>query len=252
MIKENIWFYNDLLIVFSKVLLGFKILPIIIGIWNRQNLNKPLKALLAHKIAAVGIALFIQLFIWVATYKVNIILPFIKIFKIENTNFLQIFYYIIDFAVMGYFFSLIFRPYGLSKTIKVISIILLIAAIVNYLFIEGYNVYGVFNPVCDAFFGFIVPLIYMWFLFNNTTILPIKKNPYFWANLGLIIPNLVALFSFLAGDKLQQTDFKLYVKISIISQISSLIGLVFIAVAFHYARYTKYLPQKTATLLPPQ
>lgn len=244
----NEGFYNNLLIIFSKVTLGFKVLPIFIAIWNRRNLNKSLKVLLSHKIAAVSIGLFVQLFIWVATYHIYIIMPFIKAFKIENTNFFQILYYTIDFVLIGYFFSLILKPYRLSELIKVISSIFLISIIINYLFIEGHNVYGVFNPVCDAIFTFIIPLLYMWFLFKKTTIVPLNKNPYFWVNVGLIVTNLVALYGFFVGNKLQQTDFILYVKISILNQISSIIGSVLIAIGFYYARYTKYLPRNTPSV----
>jgi hypothetical protein len=245
MTDYNIAFYNNLLIIFSKIVLAIKILPILIGIWNRHNLNKPLRFLLVSKIAALSIAILVQIFIWTATYNLAVIMPFIKTFKIENTNFFQILYYITDFVFMGFFYSLILTPYGLGKVIKITAIVLLSAIFINYLFIEGYNVYGIFNPLCDTLFAFVISVIYMWFLFNDTALVPLNKNPYFWANLGLIIPSLMTLYSFLVSNKLQQTDFILYVKVSMITHISNIIGLIFISLAFYYAHYTKYLPQDT-------
>ena len=48
------------------------------------------------------------------------------------------------------------------------------------------------------------------------------------------------------------TDMALYYKIDIVNSFVQIIGYFLITVGFYYARYTKYLPQKTITPLPPQ
>lgn len=154
---------------------------------------------------------------------------------------------------MGYYFKLVFEPSQLSQIVKWITIFLFVTVTINYLFIEGYKVYGVYNPLMNAFYSLIIPLIFMYILYNQLdSKVPITKNPYFWINLRFIIPNLIGLFLFFAGDKIYKTDFILFVKISIAKNGFFIIGHVFACIAFYYARYTKYLHQKTTTPLPPQ
>ena len=81
---------------------------------------------------------------------------------------------------------------------------------------------------------------------------PLVKNTYFWISLGLIIPNLIGLFLHFTGKKIETTDKVLFVKLNMVHDLFQIVGFILIAVGFYYARYTKYLPQKTTTLLPPQ
>ena len=52
--------------------------------------------------------------------------------------------------------------------------------------------------------------------------------------------------------KLSATDLSLFLKVDIASLILQVVGYSLIALGFYYARYTKYLPQKTTIPLPPQ
>ena len=186
------------------------------------------------------IALGIQAFVWLATYHFDWIKPMVTALGIKSTNVFQIFYHVSDLCILGYFYSMIIKKFSL---VKWLGFSLAAACVVNYLFIEGPHVYGVFNPNVDAFFNFLFPMIYMWGLFNSPSLVPITKNPFFWFCLGLIIANLLSLFMFFVGDKLFKTDFPLYVKIFYVSNLSSILGYVFYCIGFYYSRYAKYLPQ---------
>ena len=123
-------------------------------------------------------------------------------------------------------------------------------ALINYLFIEGYLVYGVFNPTADAVFAFALPLIYLGYLYRLDTMVPLSKNPYFWISLGLVVPNLISLIFHFVGNKLLETDFILFAKLTIAKNGITVIGHILIAIGFYYARYVNFLSPVDANTTP--
>ena len=237
-------YFNQLYRSSGWVSFAFQFIPIIVGLWKRKYLNKPLLIYWAFYLICFIINIAIEIFTWAVNNYTSFFLPFLKYWKIDDTNFTAIFGYLAHFGMMGYFYFLVFKPLQLSKIVKWVSITLFVSALVNYLFIEGYNVYGVFNPLMDALYGLIFSLIFMWILFNQIeSKVILNKNPYFWISLRSIIPNVIALFLFFAGDKMYKTDFILFTKVAIAKNFFFVIGHIFVAIAFYYARYTKYLPK---------
>lgn len=246
-LQEN--YFNFLYINSGKIQLIFQTIPIIVGIWHRKILNKPLRLFLIYYCITFTINILEVLFIWTTANYTAFCLPYLHYLGIDSTNFISIFHYLANFGIMGWYFSLVFKPKPISYWINRMSIALFISAFVNYLFIEGYNIYGVFNPLIDSLFSIVLPIIFMWSLFNQMeSKVPITKNPYFWVNLRFIVPNLIGLFFYFAGDKLYKTDFILFVEMSIVRMSFFVIGHLFATLAFYYARYTKYLPQNTPSV----
>lgn len=144
---------------------------------------------------------------------------------------------------MGWFFYLALGDSPIAKWIKYLSITLFLAALINYLFIEGYKVFGIFNPTADAVFSFAIPMFLMWHLYQTESKVPLNKNPYFWIYLRLIVPNLVGMFLYFSGDYLHKTNYDLYVIVVVIRNIFYFIGHLFAAYGFYLAKNIRFLKQ---------
>ena len=240
--EQDSAYYNHILHVSGQIIIVFQIIAIGVGVWKYKYLDKPLRVFLSYYIIGILLNIVTEIFIWAVNKYTAFFSPILKYWHIEDTNFLSILGYLANFGVMGYYFMLVLQPHPLSKYVKWLSIGLLMSTTINYCFIEGYNVLGVFNPVVDGLFSIIIPLFSMWVLFNHVDMkIPMYKNSYFWINLRFIVPNLIALFMFWAGDKLYQTDFSLYVKINLGRCVIFIIGHIMACISFYFARYTKFL-----------
>ena len=62
--------------------------------------------------------------------------------------------------------------------------------------------------------------------------------------IGLLLSNLSSFFKSFSGDKLNETDFPLFVKLSLVRNIFAVIGQVFFAIAFYRAGYAKFVVNK--------
>lgn len=218
------------------------LLPIIVAIWHREYLNQPLKIFLIYKILNVFFNLLEHTFVWFATKYYELLRPYLDYLVISNTSFLAILYHLNDLILLGWFYYLLLgrQPYG--KWVRLISIGLLIATVFNYLFIEGHNVFGVFNPTIDAVFIFGVAAFYLWHLYRTHLMLPLQKNPYFWISFGLIVPQVISFFLFLVGDIFHKEDYNLFVVMTNVKNCFIILAQVLFAIGFWQARYAQYLP----------
>ena len=243
---------NRLIVFLGKVATVAMILPIIVAIANFRYLNRPLKIIFWFSIFRLFVSLITQFIIWVVSTYQNYFVPILNRWDIHNMSFISILAHLNNFGLLGWYFSLIIEDKKIKYIIRLISVFLFITAIINYIFIEGYKSPNVFNSTSSNIFCFLLPLIHLWFLYGEDSKVPIAKNPYFWISLGLIIPNLTGLITSIIGKKLKQTDPALFFQVDIGYAVLQIFGYLLIAIGFYYARYTKYLPQKTTTLLPPQ
>ncbi len=247
--SSEIGFYNDLLVFYGRIALSTLILPILIGLWQGRVLNKPLRFFLLYLIAGLTIALLEQLFLWSTSAYYPAWKPYLDYWKIGDTNFIQILYYLKNFALLGWFYTLLL-PNQVGIWVKRVSVLLFVVALINYLFIEGYHVYGVFNPTADAVFCFVLPMIYLGYLYRQDSIVPLSKNPYFWISLGLVVPNLISLVFHFVGNQLIETDFILFAKLTFGKNGIAIIGNILLAIGFYYARYTQFLTNNEAKSTP--
>jgi hypothetical protein len=227
----------------GRVILFIQFIPIVIGFLNKNHLDKPLKLFWYYCILAFTIELSIQIFIYTAQHHYELVRSLIEWLEVSDTNFTNILSQLNTFGLMGWFFYLALGKSPLAKSIKYLSIGLFFAALINYLFIEGYKVFGVFNPTADAIFSFAVPMFLMWHLYHTESKVPLNRNPYFWIYLRLIVPNLVGMFLYFSGDYLYKTNHDLYVIVVIIRNIFYFIGHLFAAYGFYLAKNIRFLKQ---------
>lgn len=228
----------------SRIFIAICVVPIIVAIVKRQHLNKPLKLFLLYCILSLASNLLEQGFIIYATNYYESLEPYLTYFKISDTSFIGIVYYVIDFIVLGLFYKALLDSNHKGKIVYLIANVLLLACLINYFFIEGYTVYGKFNPAVDAFFVFGVAAYYLYFLFQSNLALPISRNPYAWISFALIVPHTIGIFLFIIGDVVHREDYKFFIALSSFKNIFLIIGQILMAVGFWYAPYTRFIGPK--------
>jgi len=213
--------------------------PIVIALIYRKSLNKPLRVFLVYCVATVVANLIEQVFLWLAVHHFYLVEDFIEWANIGNTNFLMILYQIKNFALLGWFYSLLL-PLKSGKWVKRTGFALTIAALISYFFIEGHNAFSVFNTV-DAVFGFLLPALYLSYFFRRQINFPVYKNPYFWISFGLVFANTIGLFVYLVGDTLQVNFYNIFVNLSIARNGFDVIAQILLSVGFWYAPLARYI-----------
>jgi hypothetical protein len=241
--SEQLEFYNNLLKYFGKITNYFSFLPIIIMFWKRIYLTKPTKLFLIYLIALILSNMLEQMFIWLANNYTAQLLPYLKQYSISDTNFLNIFNRLPDYIFVGWIFSFAIKD-PLGNYLKKISWGLVPLVIFIYFFVDGFTTYGTFNSALSRIYLVVVPVIYFWYLFNSPPHLSLWKNSFFLFGLGLFVPNLVGLFMSFVGDKLYQTDYVSFVKLSLFRNGLTIMAQFLFALAFYYAHFTKFLEKK--------
>lgn len=232
---------NDILIFFSKIVSAVMIIPIIAALVKWQYLEKKLKIFFVFCVVTLAIALLEQLFFWSVKKHYNEFWrTILDYWGIKNTFFLQILPHTRDFFLLGWFFSAVLPSGKARYLVQYFSLLLGVSCIINYIFIEGYKIAGVFNPTTDALFSFLVPLLSLWYLFQRDTRIEMYKNPVFWISLGLLLPNLMGLFLFYTSDYLQENVFTLYVNLMLVKNFFEIIGIILLTIGFSHAYYMRF------------
>ncbi|MEZ4992360.1 MAG: hypothetical protein R2824_18190 [Saprospiraceae bacterium] len=234
-------------ILVSKITVAIMIIPIIVAIWQWKYLNKPLKVFLGFIICLIVANLLEQGIIWYVTNYYEKAKPWLEYWDIHDTNFLAILYRLNHFFWLGWFYSLL-APGKYRTWIRGLASFLFVAALINYLFIEGYHGFGKFNPAAAAIFTFGLASFYLWYVYRSQLALPLTKNTYFWLSLALIIPDLASFFLFLVGDFSHEENLAMFITMSIMKNGFMIISWILMAIGFWRARYARFVPLPSAAV----
>ena len=242
-------YYNQLFILFGRLNIAIMTLPVIMALVRWKYLNRPLRVFSIFIFLVLLLNLVEQLIIYVTTkYYHTFFKPYLDYWEIIDTSFFQILYYLNYLVLLALFYTLI-MPKVFQNKIKIVAITLVFGIIVNYLFIEGYKVYGFFNPLIAAVWGIVLPGLYLLYLFDNMLHFPLNKNPYFWISFGLIATGIIGLFLYLAGNAMQERYLIMFFRVSIARNIFDIFGQILISLGFWYAPYAKYIPLPNSSML---
>jgi len=229
---------SELLI--ARITLSFSIIPIAVALCRWKYLNHALTLFFIYKVLSLLVNLFEQFFIWYATKFYSSIEPLLTRLGIGDTSFIGIFFHIIAYIYLGRFYKTLLDGTA-GKVILGLAYLLLTISIVNYVFIEGYQVYGKFNPAAAAIFTFSTGVYYLYHIFRSNLTLPLYRNPYFWLTIGVIIPNLLGVFLFIIGDAVHQEDYKFFTALSSFKNGFLVIGQILMAIGFYHAPYARFI-----------
>jgi hypothetical protein len=237
--------YNDLLLLAGKITTAIRLIPIVIFIvmWQRK-INKPIKRMGLYLIAMICSNWFGDALYWSFNKYYNVFWkPILTSLEIGDTNFLNIIGRLIDYIFVGWIFSFAIKD-PLGNNLKKISWSLIPIAILIYFFVDGFRTYGTVNAILNRTYLVVVPVIYFWYLFNSPPHLSLWRNSFFLFGLGLFVPNLVGLVMSFVGEKLNQTDYVSFVKLSLFRNGLTIMAQFLFALAFYYAHFTKFLEKK--------
>lgn len=235
--------YNNILINFGLYSLFFIIIPIIFGIKKYRTLNKALVYILLFIVFEAIIELFLQGLIWISSTYLNLWLSIADLLNIDSTNFLSIFAYTNRFIILGFYFYEVLQNRQKAKLVLYASWLLMTIVTYDYFFITGHNNYSSFSQALLSFYGLLMALLHLKYLYTENNKVPLNKNPYFWISMGLLFPNIMTIWLELFGSYLQEADFILYCQVSICYIVFYCIGMLLIARGFYFSRYAKYLPR---------
>ena len=234
-------YYEHLILLWGTGVMVVSVLPVIIGMFRWRKFNRALKVYWFFLLVSLCLYALERLFLWSVGQSREFWIPILNACNIKSTNFFRYPYQLNNFILLGWFLYLILLPRPVSEWIKRLSIVLVIAVTVNFFFIQGNDMAGGFNSTVSGLYCLILPLISMWFIYNQDTRVPLARNPYFWINLGLIVPNLLAIFPYLAGNDFFKEDYALYAQLTILKYGTEIIAQLLTALGFYYARNVKYL-----------
>ncbi len=233
--------WDNFLVTVGTVTTFFMVLPIVLGLMYAKYWNKPIKIAFIYCFATILVNIIENIFIWGVYNYEAVFLPFITYWQLENTFFLLILYYLKNFLLLGWFYSLIFPKAPYDDYIWKVSLFCIFVILTNYLFIEGYHDMGVLNPMLDTTFMVLLPLIYLWCSQKESLKVALKKNPYFWISLGLLIPNLIGVLHYLTGDISHESNFTIYVIFQTTKNLFEIIGQILIAIGFAHSYYARFI-----------
>lgn len=236
----EIYWYKPFIMV-GKIATLVIFITAIIALSNKKNFNKPLYYFFFYLLATIGCNFLEHLVYFLASRFSFFVTPILNYFEIENTIFLEIFFNLKDFVLIGLFYFSIISDRKIKTYIFRLSCFCAMVAIFNYLFIEGYQELGIINPLMNSLFVILLPLFYLVYSQKYSLHISLIKNPYFWICLGLIIPNILGLFQYLAGDYFHRDNFILFCKFQILKNILNIIGQILIAIGFYHSYYARFI-----------
>ncbi|MCU0470659.1 MAG: hypothetical protein MUF58_18890 [Arcicella sp.] len=232
-------YYNELLTQFGQITTATMFITFIVALFNVKYFNKPLWIFFGYIVATILSNAIEQLFIWSVNTHTDFWLPYLRKFGIGDTHFLGIISTLKNFLLIGWFYAtLLEKPFG--KYVQYVSIFLAFMSVIDYIWITGYHVAGVLMPTLTGFFTMIVPMLYLWFLYHRDNKISLYKIPYFWFSIALIVAHLLGLLFYFVSEKLYQTNFILFVKISIVRNIVTILRHFVFAYGFWLSRYVRF------------
>jgi hypothetical protein len=216
----------------ARIATIFMLAPIIVAFYREKNLNHPLQIFFWYCLLSFLVNVFEHLLLIYASAN-KVVEPYLIYFGINDTSFIGILFYVLDFSLLGWFYKELLPTKSLGKKIQLVSVILMVCCLINYFFIEGYQTYGIFNPGVDAFFVF--------YLYKSNFALPISKNPFAWISAGLIIPHIIGIFLYLTGDFIRNENYEFFQVLTSFKNIFHMTGQLLMAIGFWNAPYAKYI-----------
>lgn len=238
-------YYNDFLIIFGQFTTATMYITFIVAVFFIKYFNKPLWVFFTYIVATIFANSLEQVFIWTVNTHTDFWLPYLRKFDIGDTHFLGIISTLKNFILLGWFYKILLNNQW-GKYVQYLGIFLSIFSIIDYIWITGYKAPGVLMPTISGFFVVLVPMIYLWFLYKRDNRISIYKIPYFWFSIALIVAHLLGLLFYFMGEKVYKTDFILFVKISVIRNIITILRYFIFAYGFWMAKYIRFLPKQNS------
>lgn len=235
--NETEKYYNNLLVISGYFPTFFLLAPILLACWKWKQLTLPLRFFFWFCFWLLVFNVLVLLFIWSYTEHQSFWKSYLGNWGIENVLFSRIVFYFNDFIFLGYSYFLVLLPNKSKRFHYLLIALLCLLSCVIYVFVDGYQNYGSVGQIFKSVFVLIIVGICFWQLFTSkNTKHSIRKQPFFWINLGLLIPVASTILFESVGDLLFQNDFVVYCKWHILNNAIEILGQIFFIIAFWKAK----------------
>jgi hypothetical protein len=237
-------YYHQLLMNSGLITGLLTIIPILFAIFYWKYPNKHLKFFFTYLVIRLSFNILVELFIWSSGSKVHYYTfwkPYLDYWKIDNTLFTTILFRLDTFIFLGLCYFAILPNDFLRKHKGLLVSALSIISIIIYVFVDGYHSDGFVNSVLESIFIIWISFSYLRHLYQSNLSISIQNHPFFWISIGLLFPSLISLIFQFIIDKLLASDFVLYCKAHIVSNVFEVIGQGFYVVGFTKAKYLRFL-----------
>jgi hypothetical protein len=203
--------------------------------------KKPLIIFWAYLIVSIIWYALERLTVYIGTYHYDLIKDLFTYCNIGDTNFLRITNHLTNFTILAWFFGLAIPMSARQNArFKWVTAICILFVLTNYFIGEGHNVGGGMNSTLSSLYCAFFSMYLIKSVFRQELTLQPNKNPYFWIGLSLLIPAILSLFVYIAGDSIYKTDLKLYEWMNIARGFIEIFCLILTGIGFHFTYMEKY------------
>lgn len=234
-------FYEHWLLFSGKVVLFALALVLLYGLMKWKWFDKILKIYWVYLFLWFLLDFAEPLFVWSVRQYPGYWKPVLVQLDITTTTFLRYPFQVLNFTLLGWFLYRLLAPKPAAQVVKWVSITFLLTTTVNYFFLKGYTMATGYNYTVNAVFCFALPLLSMWFVYSESQRVILSHNPYFWINLGLILPNILSFLLSFIGNILFEENYPLFAQIAISKNIVEIVAQGLTAIGFYYARNARFI-----------
>lgn len=196
------------------------VIPIIVGIINWKLLDKPLKIILAYLIClfAGTITGFIQTYL-----------------KVQNNFWVFSVLFGIEAFFAGWFYSEVLKPKKIRFYILGLGFLLNVYIIIEILYLSNSFLKSISGKssililIVDILWG----IVFIYQIITNPKVSTLSKNSHFWIAIGWLFGAMIGLFMVIYAESLWNYSKKLYIMVSNLSNIITMIQYILFAYAFY-------------------
>ncbi len=227
-------YFNNLLLLSGNITTILSLIPILVAFWKRKEMNELLKIFWGYLATRFFLNVMMELFIWAVTNYRVFWKPILTLYKIENTLFFNILFYLSNYIFLGIFYRKLLIKKIYQTGLKILIPVICVASVVILIFIDGYQNFGSVGPFMNGIYICTLPMIYLWYLFlEDRKGIAIYKKPYFWISMGLLVPHGIDLIFLLTANNLYAENFILYCQSHIARNCLEIIAQISFAVSFY-------------------
>lgn len=177
---------------------------------------------------------------------VDVILPFLQNhFGIQDFNFTAPLNYLIKFIFLSLFFRDLFQDSFKKRFFQYLMYALVVFELVMVFVFKSYQGYDSLSSTVKNVFILGSTGLFIYKLYRaDSHGISLYKNPYFWLNLGFMLPALAEIFLEFIFTKLYQTDLLGFYKLYLVRNASQIVGFTLLIVGVWQAKYLRFLPKE--------
>jgi len=192
--------------------------------------KKPYVFLLVYFIAGFSLNWFTSWFLTYARANREAMTPFLTKWEIDDTFFVDPFYFLKNFIFMGLFTYYLLSRSSIKKWVAIISGLGIIFTIINSIWGETYKIYQVWGSSFDNVYKVLIGFLIIKWIFNSNLSRKITDIPaYYFAIAFIIIGAIAGLIDALSNAMFGETTI-LFNQVHILKNVFMIVAFVLLSI----------------------